>query len=88
MNEKARRNIEEWEATPGVCAMRIATEVRDEEISRLRDVNRELVDACRILSEGWFQREHPDSPGITITDEQMAEAAYDARAILAKAKEG
>jgi hypothetical protein len=46
----------------------------------------DLLEACRVLAEGWMQRNHPDSPGVTITDEQMAEAAYDARSAIAKAE--
>lgn len=50
------------------------------------NAHNELVAALRDLSEGWMQRNHPDSPGVTITDSQMTEAAYSARAILAKVK--
>lgn len=59
----------------------------DEELSanaRLIAAAPELLAAARVLAEGWFQREHPDSPGVTITDSQMAEAAYDVRAAVAK----
>lgn len=50
------------------------------------DTNADLKAAARILAEGWFQRNHPDSPGVTVSDSQMAEAAYEVRAALAPAK--
>lgn len=45
--------------------------------------NQELAIAAKVLAEGWFQRNHPDSPGVTISDDQMIEAAYEVRATLA-----
>ena len=43
----------------------------------------ELLEVCRVLAEGWMQRNHPDSPGISLSDERMAEAAYEARGLIA-----
>jgi len=43
----------------------------------------DLAAAASTLAEGWFQRNHPDSPGITISDDEMIAAAYEVRAELA-----
>lgn len=43
----------------------------------------DLEAAARILAQGWLQRTHPDSRGVTVIDNQMTEAAYQVRAALA-----
>jgi hypothetical protein len=47
----------------------------------------EFIVAAKILAEGWMQRNHPDSQGVSISNAKMAEAAYEVRAAIAEMHE-